>query len=138
MDSKSNEAINKIWIDYYHKLTGKDGKPTYGDSGCLFHWIAEHQPNYQIEILYLCYEAGFKAGAEVKEDSIPVSEDELSTLCGWIGSFSELCEFVNLAYDSINVDKGYEYRYRNALLPAVLDTVTEEAKRIYDYAVCLS
>jgi len=54
--------VSDIFIGYYHELTGNAGKPKYSNDGSLLHWIAEHKPLFQTEILHICYEQGFKAG----------------------------------------------------------------------------
>ena len=53
----------RLWLEYHKHLTGKDGAPGYTD-GCLFHWIAEHEPRGQGRILDIMYEAGYEAGVK--------------------------------------------------------------------------
>jgi len=62
MDTYHTE-VTRIWLDYYHELTGKDGVPSRDESGNLYWWIAKFAPKFQTDILDAMYEAGFNAGA---------------------------------------------------------------------------
>jgi hypothetical protein len=55
------DIIGRIWLDHYHKLTGRDGAPDYDITGSLFWWIVKYSPDFQTEILQMCFEAGYNA-----------------------------------------------------------------------------
>lgn len=60
-----HKEVSKIWLDYYHELTGKTGAPTYDENNSLFGWIVENALMRQTDILHICYEAGYKDGLKV-------------------------------------------------------------------------